>query len=42
MELGQTNLNFRFASPPAWYFFQIEIKISQKKNTIKSLLEAKI
>ena len=31
MELGQTNLNFRFASPPAWYFFQIEIKISQKK-----------
>ena len=32
MELGQTNLNFRFASPTAWYFFQIEIKISQKKK----------
>ena len=38
---------FRFACPPAWYFFQIEIKIShtQKKITHtqkKSLLEAKI
>ena len=30
-ELGQTKLIFRFASPPAWYFFQIEIKISQNK-----------
>ena len=32
--LGQTNLIFRFAGPPAWYFFQIEIKIShtQKKQ----------
>ena len=31
----------RFSGAPAWYFFQIEIKISQK-NTIKYLLEAKI
>ena len=29
--LGQTNLIFRFAGMPAWYFFQIEIKISHKK-----------
>ena len=30
--IGQTNLIFRFAAPPAWYFFQIEIKISHTKK----------
>ena len=38
--LGQTILIFPFAGPPAWYFFQIEIKIShthtltQKKHAL--------
>ena len=40
--LGQTNLVFCFAGQLAlFFFFQIEIRISQK-NTIKYLFEAKI
>ena len=36
-------LDFSFCGPARMvFFFQIEIKISQKKNTIKSVLEAKI
>ena len=45
LEIKETkvrNLIFRSAGPPAWYFFQIEIKIFPQKYTIKSLLEAKI